>query len=268
VLKHLPGVGKNLQDHPDFIFGYKTHSLDTIGASMAGGMRLLKEVGRYRKERRGALTSNFAEAGGFLKTRPELAAPDIQLHFVVALVDDHARKFRLGHGLSCHVCLLRPHSRGSVTLQSSAPQAAPLIDPAFFEDPRDIEDMVAGFKLTRRLMQAPALATWTTRDMFTEGVDSDDAIRAVLRRRTDTVYHPVGTCKMGNDAHAVVDPQLRVHGLMGLRVVDASVMPTLVGGNTNAPTIMIAEKAVDLIHGISRVRPEETALASTVGAPA
>ena len=108
--------------------------------------------------RSGALTSNFAEAGGFLKTRSELAVPDIQLHFVAALVDDHARKFHLGHGLSCHVCLLRPHSRGSVILQSGAPQAAPLIDPAFFQDPRDIEDMVAGFKLTRRLMQAPAMA--------------------------------------------------------------------------------------------------------------
>lgn len=263
VLKHLPGVGKNLQDHPDFIFGYKTRSLDTIGASMLGGMRLLKNIRRYRKERRGALTSNFAEAGGFLKTRPELAVPDIQLHFVVALVDDHARKFHLGHGLSCHVCLLRPHSRGSVTLQSRDPQAPPLIDPAFFQDPRDIEDMVAGFKLTRRLMQAPAMAEWTTRDVYTEGVDSDDEIRAILRQRTDTVYHPIGTCRMGNDENAVVDPQLRVHGLSGLRIVDASVMPTLIGGNTNAPTIMIAEKAVDLIRGLARVQP-----AVLEGAPA
>lgn len=255
TLMHLPGVGKNLQDHPDFIFGYRARGLDTMGVSMAGSVRMLREIQRFRKERRGALTSNFAEAGGFLKTRPELAVPDIQLHFVVALVDDHARNFHLGHGLSCHVCLLRPRSRGSVTLQSRNPQDAPLIDPAFFQDPQDLEDMVAGFKLTRRLMQAPALNEWITRDLFTATVKTDDDIRAVLRQRADTVYHPIGTCRMGEDKNAVVDPQLRVRGLHGLRIVDASVMPTLIGGNTNAPTIMIAEKAVDLIRGIKRVQP-------------
>ncbi|MNS52606.1 Alcohol dehydrogenase [acceptor] [compost metagenome] len=123
--------------------------------------------------------------------------------------------------------------------------------------------MVAAFRLTRRLMQAPALANWITRDLYTEGVDTDEQIRTVLRRRTDSVYHPVGTCRMGDDPLAVVDAQLRVHGLQGLRIVDASVMPTLIGGNTNAPTIMIAEKAVDLIRGIGRVcssaRTEATA---------
>ncbi|WP_028216507.1 GMC family oxidoreductase [Paraburkholderia oxyphila] len=249
----LPGVGRNLQDHPDFIFGYRTRSTDTMGVSLRGGLRMLLELARFRRERRGMLTSNFAEGGGFLKTRPELDAPDIQLHFVVALVDDHARRFHPGHGLSCHVCLLRPRSRGSVTLRSANPLDAPRIDPAFFADARDLEDMVAGFKLTRRLMQAPALARWITRDMFTAHVNTDDQIRDVLRQRTDTVYHPVGTCRMGHDALAVVDPQLRVRGMQGLRIVDASVMPTLIGGNTNAPTIMIAEKAVDLIRGVSRV---------------
>jgi choline dehydrogenase-like flavoprotein len=252
---HLPGVGKNLQDHPDFIFGYRARSLDTIGVSIGGGARMLQAIRRFRQERRGALTSNFAEGGGFLKTRADLAMPDIQLHFVVALVDDHARRFHLGHGLSCHVCLLRPRSRGSVTLQSKHPHDAPLIDPAFFQDPQDLEDMVAGFTLTRRLMQAPALAEWITKDVFTANVRTDDEIRAVLRQRTDTVYHPVGTCRMGTDPHAVVDPQLRVRGVEGLRIVDASVMPTLIGGNTNAPTIMIAEKAVDLMRGRSRVQP-------------
>ncbi|TCW67545.1 MULTISPECIES: choline dehydrogenase [Burkholderia] len=255
----LPGVGRNLQDHPDFIFGYRTRSVDTMGVSVGGGLRMLRELARFRRERRGMLTSNFAEGGGFLKTRAELDAPDIQLHFVVALVDDHARKLHAGHGLSCHVCLLRPRSRGSVTLNSADPLAAPRIDPAFFDDPRDLDDMVAGFRLTRRLMEAPALAGWTTRDLFTANVDTDDEIRDVLRRRTDTVYHPVGTCRMGHDALAVVDPQLRVHGLQGLRIVDASVMPTLIGGNTNAPTIMIAEKAVDLIRGVCRtsVQPRD-----------
>ncbi|WP_107309685.1 GMC family oxidoreductase [Burkholderia metallica] len=253
AVRHLPGVGRNLQDHPDFVFGYGTRSLDTMGVSLRGGMRMLGEILRFRRERRGMLTTNFAEGGGFLKTRPELDAPDIQLHFVVALVDNHARRLRAGHGFSCHVCLLRPRSRGSVTLRSNDPLAAPLIDPAFFDDPRDVDDMVAGFKITRGLMQTPALAEWATRDLFTSHVKTDDDIRAVLRQRTDTVYHPIGTCRMGHDEMAVVDPQLRVHGLDGLRVVDASVMPTLIGGNTNAPTIMIGEKAVDLIRGVSRV---------------
>ncbi len=249
----LPGVGRNLQDHPDFIFGYSSASLDTFGISLGGGWRILREALRYRRERRGMVTSNFAEAGGFLKTRPDLPAPDIQLHFVVSLVDDHARKLHLGHGFSCHVCLLRPRSAGTLTLASADPLDAPLIDPAFLMDPQDVEDMVAGYKLTRRLLEAPALAGWVKKDVVTKAVRTDDDIRAILRRRVDTVYHPIGTCRMGTDAGAVVDPELRVRGVAGLRVVDASVMPTLIGGNTNAPTIMIAEKAVDMMRGISRV---------------
>ncbi|KVN62574.1 GMC family oxidoreductase [Burkholderia stagnalis] len=268
TVQHLPGVGRNLQDHPDFIFGYRTRSVDTMGVSLRGSLRMLREILRFRSERRGMLTTNFAEGGGFLKTQPGLDAPDIQLHFVVALVDDHARRLHAGHGLSCHVCLLRPRSRGSVTLRSNDPAAAPLIDPAFFDDPRDVDDMVAGFKITRRLMQTPALARWITRDLFTPNVKSDDDIRAVLRQRTDTVYHPVGTCRMGHDEMAVVDPQLRVRGLEGLRIVDASVMPTLIGGNTNAPTIMIGEKAVDLIRGVSRVTSGVRAQAEAAAAHA
>ncbi|MDY7807597.1 GMC family oxidoreductase [Burkholderia stagnalis] len=268
TVQHLPGVGRNLQDHPDFIFGYRTRSVDTMGVSLRGSLRMLREILRFRSERRGMLTTNFAEGGGFLKTQPGLDAPDIQLHFVVALVDDHARRLHAGHGLSCHVCLLRPRSRGSVTLRSNDPAAAPLIDPAFFDDPRDVDDMVAGFKITRRLMQTPALARWITRDLFTPNVKSDDEIRAVLRQRTDTVYHPVGTCRMGRDEMAVVDPQLRVRGLEGLRIVDASVMPTLIGGNTNAPTIMIGEKAVDLIRGVSRVTTGVRAQAEAAAAHA
>ncbi|RQQ42826.1 GMC family oxidoreductase [Burkholderia stagnalis] len=268
TVQHLPGVGRNLQDHPDFIFGYRTRSVDTMGVSLRGSLRMLREILRFRSERRGMLTTNFAEGGGFLKTQPGLDAPDIQLHFVVALVDDHARRLHAGHGLSCHVCLLRPRSRGSVTLRSNDPAAAPLIDPAFFDDPRDVDDMVAGFKITRKLMQTPALARWITRDLFTPNVKSDDDIRAVLRQRTDTVYHPVGTCRMGHDEMAVVDPQLRVRGLEGLRIVDASVMPTLIGGNTNAPTIMIGEKAVDLIRGVSRVTSGVRAQAEAAAAHA
>jgi choline dehydrogenase-like flavoprotein len=193
------------------------------------------------------MTSNFAECGGFLKTRPELDAPDIQLHFGMAVVDDHGRKRRWGRGFSCHVCLLRPKSRGSVSLERADPMRSPLIDPNFLGHPDDLESMVAGYKTTRRLMETPALRALQKKEMFTAGVRTDDDIRAVLRARVDTVYHPVGTAKMGTDALAVVDPKLKVHGIEGLRIVDASVMPTLIGGNTNAPTIMIGEKAADMI---------------------
>ncbi|QCI67889.1 GMC family oxidoreductase [Phreatobacter stygius] len=248
VVAEVPGVGRNLQDHPDFIFAYKSKNQDLLGLSAVGSVRLTKEIFRYRRERRGLLTSNFAEAGGFLKTRPDLPAPDIQLHFVVGVVDDHARKQHLGHGFSCHVCLLRPKSVGHVGLTSPDPLAAPLIDPAFLDHPDDVAAMVEGFKVTRRIMDAPPLAAQATRNMFTADIETDEQIADALRRRVDTVYHPVGTCKMGVDAMAVVDPTLRVRGVEALRVVDASIMPTLIGGNTNAPSVMIGEKAADLIR--------------------
>jgi choline dehydrogenase-like flavoprotein len=249
---HLPGVGQNLQDHPDFIFGYLSDSPHFFGTSLKGLPRLLRGIAQYRRERRGPITTNFAECGGFLKTRPDLDIPDIQLHFGMAMVDDHGRKRHGGTGFSCHVCLLRPKSRGSVTLGSADPLAAPRIDPNFLGEEADLEAMVAGFKTTRRLMETPALRALQTRDMFTAEVKTDDDIRRLLRERVDTVYHPVGTCKMGEDPRAVVDSRLRVHGLQGLRVIDASVMPTLTTGNTNAPTIMIGEKGAEMIKQDAR----------------
>ncbi|HET9585645.1 MAG TPA: GMC oxidoreductase, partial [Bradyrhizobium sp.] len=147
----------------------------------------------------------------------------------------------------------RPKSRGSVALGSADPFVPPLIDPNFLGEADDLEAMVAGFKTTRRLMETPALRALQKKDMFTEGVRTDDDIRDLLRARVDTVYHPVGTARMGvNDPMAVVDPKLKVYGVEGLRVVDASVMPTLIGGNTNAPTIMIGEKAADMIRAEMR----------------
>ncbi len=244
----LPGVGRNLHDHVDFIFGHRVRSTDLMGVSLPGSWRLLREWRRWRAQRRGMLASNFAEAGGFLRKSPDSTAPDFHLMFVTAMVDDHARRLHLGHGYSCHTVLLRPKSRGSVALAGPSMDDAPLIDPAFLAEPADLEDMVAGFRLTRHLLAQPALARHAVRDLFTAGVTTDDEIRAVLRERCDTVYHPVGSCRMGPDALAVVDARLRVHGLAGLRVADASVMPAIVGGNTNAPTMMIAERAADFVR--------------------
>jgi choline dehydrogenase-like flavoprotein len=158
----------------------------------------------------------------------------------------------MGHGYSCHICLLRPKSIGTVSLASVDPAAAPEIDPKFFDHPDDLEAMVDGFKLTRKLMDAPVLANIRSGELYSEGIHSDDAIREELKTRSDTIYHPVGTCKMGSDARAVVDSRLRVHGLEGLRVVDASIMPTLIGGNTTAPTLMIGEKAAEMIRADAR----------------
>ena len=248
VVHHSPGVGQNLQDHIDFAFSYRSRSLDNFGLTFAGLRHLWKEIGRYRREGVGMVTSNVAECGGFLKTDPNLEVPDIQLHFSMSMADNHGRNRHLGHGFGCHVCLLRPKSRGTVTLNSADSATAPAIDPKFYDSPDDFEVMVKAFKITQRIMDAEPLAKWRTEDMFTANVRSDDEIRAALRNRSDTVYHPVGTARMGTDDMAVVDPKLRVAGVEGLRVVDASIMPTLIGGNTNAPSIMIGEKAADMIR--------------------
>jgi choline dehydrogenase-like flavoprotein len=255
VVHALPGVGQNLHDHPDFVFGYTSDNPNFFGVSLGGTPRILEGLVEYERHRRGPLATNFAEGGGFLKSSPNLDVPDLQLHFGVALVDDHGRKFHWGLGFSCHVAYLHPQSRGKVWIQSADPTKAPVIDPNFFDAPQDLEAMVRGYKMTKALMDVPILKALRTADVFTANVHTDDDIRAILRERSDTVYHPVGTCKMGvNDPLAVVDPALKVYGLDGLRVVDASIMPRVVAGNTNAPTIMIGEKAADLIRGIASAR--------------
>lgn len=250
VLHDLPGVGQNLQDHVDFVLLYKTDDPTLPGVSLRGAAHLLREIMRWRRERRGMLTTNFAESGAFLRSDPSQPRPDLQLHFVNALVDDHARKTHLGHGYSLHTCVLRPKSRGSVGLKGADPLLPPKIDPQFFSHPEDIDLLLKGVKLARRIMEAAPFQALNPREMYTAGITEDAGLLEHIRRRADTIYHPVGTCRMGaaDDALAVVDPQLRLRGMEGLWVADASVMPSLIGGNTNAPTIMIAEKAADLIR--------------------
>lgn len=249
----LPGVGQNLQDHLDFTLSYKTKDRDNFGISLPGGLRLLKHINKWRKTGTGMIATPFAEGAAFLKTAPDLDRPDVQLHFVISIVDDHARKLHMGHGFSCHVCVLRPKSRGSVGLISNDPMAPPKIDPQFLSHPEDLEVLKQGARLSRKIMAAPPVADYIHKELFIKGEPDDAQLEHHIRSRSDTIYHPVGTCKMGRDDLAVVDPELRVRGLESLRVVDASVMPRLIGGNTNAPTIMIAEKAADLIRG--RVEP-------------
>jgi choline dehydrogenase-like flavoprotein len=248
VVQDLPGVGRNLQDHVDYVMAYRSPAPELVGLSLRTAARVLPGIRAYRRERRGMFTTNFAEAGGFIRSDNSQPVPDLQLHFVVALLQDHGRDRVLGQGFSCHVCLLRPASRGSVALRSPDPLAPPLIDPRFYDDPADLAVMVRGFRATRALLEMPALEKFRGHALYHGDVRTDAQIEQTLRDRSDTIYHPVGTCRMGTGVDAVVDPRLRVRGCEALRVVDASVMPTLVGGNTNAPTIMIAEKAAAMIR--------------------
>lgn len=247
VIHDLPGVGENLQDHVDFILSCKSKETNLFGIGIKATYDLIKHIFQWRKDGTGMISTPFAEGGAFLKTDPALDRPDIQLHFVISIVDDHARKLHMGYGYSCHVCVLRPKSRGRVGLVSADPLSPPMIDPQFLTDHHDMSTMIKGTKITKKILEAPALIKYKHKELYSEGVSSDVEWEKHIRARADTVYHPVGTCKMGVDGTAVVDPQLRVHGLKGLRVVDASIMPNLIGGNTNAPTIMIAEKAADMI---------------------
>jgi choline dehydrogenase len=250
IARDLPGVGKNLQDHIDYVQAWRTRSdTQTFGVSLRGVAKFTGAMFEWRNKRSGMVTSPFAEAGAFIRSQPNLAAPDLQLVFVLAIVEDHARKQHLGHGISCHVDVLRPHSRGEVRLGSRDARDAPVIDPRFLDDERDLHLLVKGAQAQMRIIESAPFDA--VRGKMLHPVHSDDPVGLAtdIRNRADTQYHPVGTCKMGppQDPMAVVDEQLRVRHMHGLRVIDASIMPTLLGGNTNAPTVMIAERAADLI---------------------
>jgi choline dehydrogenase-like flavoprotein len=251
VVHDLPGVGRNLHDHPDVVQVVDAPYLtELFGLSHRNAGALVKSIFEWRSSRTGRLTTNFAEAGGFVRSSPDVTRPDLQLHFVIGKLIDHGRKTTFGLGYSCHVCLLRPDSRGSLRLASADPVAAPLIDPNFLGERSDVDRMVRGFKITRNILGQSAIAAFGGRELQASAcARSDEEIEQFIRNRADTIYHPVGSCRMGFGAGDVVDSQLRVHGVERLRVVDGSIMPSVVSGNTNAPIIMIAEKAVDMIRG-------------------
>lgn len=249
VTADVAGVGGNLQDHLDICT--LRHSTQPITYDRISDLRI--GIDYFLRGRRGAGTSNIAEAGGFI--RSPLATDDradIQFHFVPAMLDDHGRHRLPGDGYTLHACFLRPRSRGRISLASANPADSPRIEARYLGDPDgfDLRMMVECARASREILAQAAFAPYRGAPIFPSRDDLDDAgLAAFVRAKAESVYHPIGTCRMGDDALAVVDPQLRVHGVEGLRVVDASVMPSLIGGNTNAPTIMIAERAADLILG-------------------
>ena len=248
MLHDLPGVGKNLQDHIDFNFCFKTSDKNTLGISPRGLFKILGETAKWFIHGNSMISSTLSEVGGFFKTDPFLDSPDIQNHFVIGLIDDHLRKIHYGYGYSCHVCLLRPYSRGTVSLASAKVSDDPIIDPNFFSDLRDLKTLIKGAKLTQDILNSAPLNKYKSKEIY--GVHnnlSDLEWEEHIRNRADTIYHPVGTCKMGNDELAVVDNKLKIKGLKNIRIADASIMPKITSGNTNAPTIMIAEKCSSMI---------------------
>jgi len=236
------GVGQNLQDHPVVPIAYRTRA----GASL-DGQDTLGNLLRWWWRREGPLCSNLCETGGFTCTEPRLGAPDLQFHFAPVFFVDHGFVRPPGNGMSLAPILVAPLSRGTVRPAPNAP-LTPLIDPAVYSNRLDLDRMVLGFHKARAIMEAAAFDEWRLEPFLPAGQLATDAqIEAYLRSHTELLYHPVGTCRMGGGDEAVVDTQLRVHGVDGLRVVDASIMPTITRGNTQAPTVVIAEKAAQLI---------------------
>ena len=259
VVHALKGVGANLQDHLDVILGWETTGVKTAYSYNKGLARLGTGL-NYLLFKKGIGRQNMLEAGAFIPSRPDLDRPDLQIHTVMAIMQDHAKVVIEKDGFSLHVCQLRPESKGRIGLLNADPFADPAIFANYLSSDEDKRAMREGVKIARKVASQEAFAKFQPKEYGDSAKAQTDAeIDAWIKQNAETIYHPVGTCKMGaeTDPMAVVDGELKVIGLKGLRVVDASVMPTLVSGNTNAPTIMIAEKASDLIRGRALLAPEE-----------
>ena len=242
VLHHAPEVGGNLADHLDITVQAAASDRSAIGIAPTFLPRALRASWAYLRRGRGEFTSNVAEAGGFVASDPARDRPNLQFHFIPAYLHDHGRRLSLGYGLTLHVCDLLPKSRGRISLATPDPLAAPRIEANYLSHPDDLPVLLDGLKIARRILQAPALARHIARETLPgPSVTSDAQLESDIRARAETIYHPVGTCRMGRDDASVTDPQGRVRGVEGLRVVDASLMPQIIAGNTNAPTMMIAE---------------------------
>jgi choline dehydrogenase len=239
VVADLPGVGENLQDHLSVVLPYFSRQPVTLY-----GADSLLNFARYIVRKNGPFASNVAEAGAFVKSRADLAECDLQLIFGPVHFIDHGFIKPGRHGFTLGPILLTPASNGRITLQSANPADAPAIDPAYLTDPEDLRRLLEGVRLARRIAESTPFAPYRGEPVFDLGAD----LSAYVRARAETLYHPVGTCKMGNDPGSVVNSKLQVYGVTGLRVVDASVMPTIPRGNTNGPTIMIAEKAARILQ--------------------
>ncbi|MDB6145850.1 MAG: alkJ [Pseudomonas sp.] len=260
VQHDLPGVGKNLQDHLDGLITVRSKSPLTLGFSLGSLPTILMSPWRYLFGQKGWLTTNYVEAGGFARTPLASALPDVQFHFVPGYRSHRGRLFEWGHGYAVHTCVLRPKSIGQLRLERGGQL---VIDFNFMSDPADAAVLIEGLKLARRIFADKQFDGIRGEEMLPgKAVQTDEQWMTYLREYAATVFHPVGTCKMGVDAMSVVGPDLKVHGMQGLRVVDASIMPTLISGNTNAPCIMIGEKAADMIlHGTPVAQPEASAFA-------
>ena len=250
VIEDLPGVGQNLQDHLDAIVQHRCKAREGYAVDLRALPMYVSHAFKYLFNREGLLTSNIAEAGGFVRSAYANGLPDLQYHFLPAILLNHGRSFAFGYGYGVHVCCLYPKSRGEIRLRSANPADHAIIDPRYLSHEHDKKVMIDGVKKARKILAASPFAAFGSREIGPgEDAQTDEEILEFVRKRAETIYHPIGTCKMGleSDPMSVVTPDLKVRGIEGLRVVDASVMPTLIGGNTNAPTIMIAEKAADMI---------------------
>ena len=215
-MNELPGVGKNLQDHIDYVQSWRVPSnTETVGASLRGAAKITSAMFEWRNKRSGLITTTYATAGAFFRSSPDVLVPDLQLVFVIALVDDHARKLHMGHGISCHVEVLRPYSRGTVRLNSNDPRDPPIIDPQFLSDERDMKLLLKGAQIQQRIMESKPFDSMRGKMLYPTRIDDPAGMERDIRNRADTQYHPVGTCKMGpeSDPMAVVDARLRVKGI-------------------------------------------------------